>query len=877
MAGQNADMQVRLSAAGVDEVVRALQRVQNQAQQTGKAAGKGMGLLNDALGDLKGLLPQLGVAAAVGGLVVMTKRALESADAIGKLSQKSGIGTQTLSALKLAGDLADASFEQLSKGLLKFNKFMGELDEGSSSAAAAVRRLFGDSGALNGLNAEQRLIKVGEAIGKLPAGFNKTKAAMDFFGKSGADLIPMLDDLAANGMEQFLKKARELGVVVDEELARSAQIANDNLKELQIAAEGAATQFASGLAPALADSAKALTEAVTGEGVNGLREVGKVVGDIAKSIVGGFIVAGDTVAYVINNISERIDEAKEKAKAFVEFAENFRPGNMINAWRAADAEDARITEKFKKRREKLKESYGEQMWAKWDALWNPAGGAAKGGKDGKGGAGGGSAPTPNADKATMDLLRARLDQEFAMASKYLDLDQQRNQRAYEAGKISLARYFDERKAIVLTASANEIATLEQQRKMLQGSSLGVTEQDSDDQIQAKKIKRRQDLEAIDAKIAQAQLDRTAKLEVLNEDQRQKEEAFGRQRLELEAQLAQLQGDTYQSALSSIQAQVEVWRKAGYSPSLIYNLMKAMKAQAGGAQLQKSIGQSETQLGTVQANLQNQVAAGQIYPFEAALQYKAAVDALIPSLIAELQVRRELTTTTDEEKIQIDQQIAGLNATQIAAGNAAQGYGSLKQASEQAVTSDLTNFLTSGIDEAESFGDAMRGLALSVVDSLRQIAAQMLATLATQQLLKAVGGMFGFSGGGLVAAADGGYISGPGSGTSDSIPARLSNGEFVVRSAVVAQPGVLPLLASLNNGMGKPSLRTRGGVQGFADGGLVTAQDAMSQGLSVDARFETDEGVITRRALVALKSKDGQRAIIENLGKNQKATGRALGR
>jgi hypothetical protein len=46
-------------------------------------------------------------------------------------------------------------------------------------------------------------------------------------------------------------------------------------------------------------------------------------------------------------------------------------------------------------------------------------------------------------------------------------------------------------------------------------------------------------------------------------------------------------------------------------------------------------------------------------------------------------------------------------------------------------------------------------------------------------------------------ARGGLISGPGTKTSDSIPANLSNGEFVVKADAVSKYG-LPVLESLNN-------------------------------------------------------------------------------
>ena len=62
----------------------------------------------------------------------------------------------------------------------------------------------------------------------------------------------------------------------------------------------------------------------------------------------------------------------------------------------------------------------------------------------------------------------------------------------------------------------------------------------------------------------------------------------------------------------------------------------------------------------------------------------------------------------------------------------------------------------------------------------------------------------------VAAATGGYISGPGSSTSDSIPARLSNGEFVVNAASVKKYGV-DYLHAINTGR----------AHRYASGGLVS--------------------------------------------------------
>jgi len=94
-------------------------------------------------------------------------------------------------------------------------------------------------------------------------------------------------------------------------------------------------------------------------------------------------------------------------------------------------------------------------------------------------------------------------------------------------------------------------------------------------------------------------------------------------------------------------------------------------------------------------------------------------------------------------------------------------------------------------------------------------------------------------GGMPAAipgnAAGGMIRGPGSGTSDSILARLSNGEFVMRAAAVSKwgPRFMAALNSLQNPFGYAG----GGLvraQRFAAGGMVTARTA--DGVTVNLSF-----------------------------------------
>lgn len=98
-------------------------------------------------------------------------------------------------------------------------------------------------------------------------------------------------------------------------------------------------------------------------------------------------------------------------------------------------------------------------------------------------------------------------------------------------------------------------------------------------------------------------------------------------------------------------------------------------------------------------------------------------------------------------------------------------------------------------------------ALSIADSI----VKLLASLGMMAADTASGGFFGFLGS-ILGFASGGYISGAGTGTSDSILARLSNGEFVINAQATRK--FLPLLQAINNGNNVKNATK------YADGGLV---------------------------------------------------------
>lgn len=875
MAGEGSDIRVKLSAQGVEEVVRALQRVRTEARKTGKDSAKDFSLLNTAVDDFKSLLPGLSVAAAVTGIGAMVKEALDTADAMGKLSQKTGVSTEALSVLNIAAKTADASFEQVSGGIIKFNKTMGDLDRGSADAGAAVKRLLGNSKALNGLNTEQRLLKVVDAIGKMESGYKKTRAAQDFFGKSGADLIPLMNDLSDGGFEKLKEKALAAGKIIDTDFADAAQRANDNMVRLKGVAGGLAVQFTAGLAPAIGDAAEALTKAMTMSDATAFRKLGEGVGWVIKDITTRFLIVGKTVGMVMALAAESIDGLIEKAKL---------GGQALKAMATFDlktlesigAKRLELPKDQLKRRNEIMKFYWDDLGKSLKDVWDAPPVEKTGGSDT-----GGDEPPSDAEmkaiaKAYESLLKARLQNELALTQKYLSLQEQEAKQAYEDGKTSLAAYYAERRRIVEDSYDKEIKALEDDwDRVAESKTSG----------RAEEIQKAQELEEIDAKIAQKRLDRQMKLNDLGAEERTKLLEIAQKQRDMENELLELEGRGLEAALDGIRRRAAEMKRAGLDPALVDKLAGALEKQATFRDMQNQGGLLQSQLGVTKSNIDNAQAGGQLFPFQAAEAYNAAVQRALPNMRA-LADEMERAATTDEERLAAAQFRAEIDSLAVSANKSAQEMANFKDAVESSLTSDLTNFFSKGIDEAESFGDAMRSLALSVVESLRQIAAQMLATYATQQLLSLFGGASaaagssgGAAGGSLAPStayvASGGLILGPGTATSDSIPARLSNGEFVVRAAVVRRPGVLEHLMSLNAGMGRPVLRGSRQVPRYADGGLVRADELRGQDGTIVVGLE--EGVIVRKMLGAMRSKEGQRIQIENLGQNQKRASRALGR
>lgn len=222
--------------SGMDKAAREsekrLKKIKDAAATLGKATG-------------------IALAGAVTGLAALTKNAIDAADEVSKLAQKTGVSTEALSELQYAANLSGV--EDLGASLIKFNRSISEAAQGTKAQAEAFSALDIDVRNANGSlkSTEQLFTETAEAFSGFRDEQNKTNVAMALFGKTGADLIPLLNAGAA-GLAEMRAEAEALGLTIDERTGKAAEQFNDNLSRLQAVSTGLGTRLATELAPQLA-------------------------------------------------------------------------------------------------------------------------------------------------------------------------------------------------------------------------------------------------------------------------------------------------------------------------------------------------------------------------------------------------------------------------------------------------------------------------------------------------------------------------------------------------------------------------------------------------------------------------------------------------
>lgn len=244
------------------------------------------------------------ITAAMGLIIVKTANL---GDQFYDLSQRTGIAVETLSSFKLAADKSGTSIGGFATGMKGLSRAMADAASGgkeSKEAFDAVGVSATDSaGKLRPL--DQVMLDVADRFAAMENGAEKNALALKLFGKSGMDLIPMLN-LGRKGLEENIEQMKKFGIVTTED-ARLGDAFNDAMTELQAATGGLTRVIGNALIPAMTSLATKAADIIAKVSA-WAREHPLLIKVISGTVLGlgGLLTILGSVSYAIGTVLKHI-------------------------------------------------------------------------------------------------------------------------------------------------------------------------------------------------------------------------------------------------------------------------------------------------------------------------------------------------------------------------------------------------------------------------------------------------------------------------------------------------------------------------------------------------------------------------------------------
>lgn len=301
---------------------------------------------------------------AVLGLKRIVTGAIEVGAQLDELSQKTGVSVQTLGMLKGAGDQAGLGLDTIAGLAVKLQKTLVETADGTSKQALAFKTLGIEvrdaSGRLK--SADQIIFEMADKFAATADGAGKTAIATDLLGKSGADLIPVLN----KGSEEL----RSLGLAVGPEFAARSAEFQDNMSKIRTQFDQLSIDVANQLLPGLISLS---------EGWESNNVAVKLLVGLIKTLETSFVGWQAIATTAVNGVATAFAVAKTNVTGLYDIMvaiKDLRFGDVQGIARNTDQAREAVLEEARRTQDADMARYKKTL----DAIWNnPVGAPAAGG------------------------------------------------------------------------------------------------------------------------------------------------------------------------------------------------------------------------------------------------------------------------------------------------------------------------------------------------------------------------------------------------------------------------------------------------------------------------------------------------------------------
>lgn len=208
-------------------------------------------------------------------------------DQLDKMSIRTGISVESLSALQFAADQTGTSIESLAQALFRARRRIGNAITETGPAARALKELGLNAQELSEQSPEDQFLQLVDALQGVGNEARRNQLAFEIFGDNFRQIQPLLDQ-GADGIEELMKKAEELGIVMSTEDAKAAAEFTDAMDALKKQIMATVRSVGSALAPALTSLLKRI-QPVAKRVIEWTQENGgliRTVGAVAAGLIG---------------------------------------------------------------------------------------------------------------------------------------------------------------------------------------------------------------------------------------------------------------------------------------------------------------------------------------------------------------------------------------------------------------------------------------------------------------------------------------------------------------------------------------------------------------------------------------------------------------
>lgn len=247
---------------GSAAATRALEKLERSTASMDGALGRMERGLSSLGGAVKAQLALM-VAELGARFIQMGKDSLNAVAGLDELAEQLGVTTKFLQASQFAAVQSGVKLEQLEAGYSKFSQKMGEAAEGSKEMVEALDKLgvknLDVAGKLR--PTEVLMSDVARAIVGIEDPARRSAAAVDFFGKAGARMLPMLKDIA-NGSDSMAERAKAAGTMISEELIAKLDKMADRAEVSSLRARALFAQLGAPIVTAALDAVNKVLESI---------------------------------------------------------------------------------------------------------------------------------------------------------------------------------------------------------------------------------------------------------------------------------------------------------------------------------------------------------------------------------------------------------------------------------------------------------------------------------------------------------------------------------------------------------------------------------------------------------------------------------------